>query len=234
MAYRGNADLKRSEIENYDARIEWFPRPGELLSAAYFRKNILNPVEPYIADNAAGIVSFTNNASAIVSGFEFEARKNMASLDPLLAGITLGGNAAFISSEVDVFYPVGNGVGLYNRPLFDQPEYILNSDLAWEIARSRTIFSVSFTRSGQRLAVDGGQGSPNIYEQPINTLDFFINQRLGRRWKMRFGARNLMDPDIRQTLINDLGSREERYGDQYVFRSYKRGITVSLTLSADF
>jgi hypothetical protein len=82
--------------------------------------------------------------------------------------------------------------------------------------------------------VDGGQGSPNIYEQPINTLDFFINQRLGRRWKMRFGARNLLDPDIRQTLINDLGSREERYGDQYVFRSYKRGITVSLTLSADF
>jgi outer membrane receptor for ferrienterochelin and colicin len=118
--------------------------------------------------------------------------------------------------------------------LFDQPEYILNSDLAWEIARSRTTFSVSFTRSGQRLAVDGGQGSPNIYEQPINTLDFFINQRLGRRWKMRFGARNLLDPDIRQTLINDLGSREERYGDQYVFRSYKRGITVSLTLSADF
>jgi hypothetical protein len=51
---------------------------------------------------------------------------------------------------------------------------------------------------------------------------------------MRFGARNLLDPEIRQTLINDLGAREERYGDQYVFRSYKRGITVSLTLSADF
>ena len=74
LAYRGNADLKRSEIENYDARMEWFPRPGELLSVAYFRKNILNPVEPYIADNAAGIVSFTHNANAIVSSFEFEAR----------------------------------------------------------------------------------------------------------------------------------------------------------------
>jgi len=234
LAYRGNADLKRSEIENYDARMEWFPRPGELLSLAYFRKNITNPVEPYIADNAAGIVSFTNNASAIVSGFEFEARKNLASLDPLLAGITLGGNAAFINSEVDVFYPVGNGVGLYNRQLFDQPEYILNSDLAWDIARTRTTVSVSFTRSGQRLAVDGGQGSPNIYEQPINTLDFFVNQRLGRRWKMRFGARNLLDPDIRQTLINDLGASEERYGDKYVFRSYRRGVTFSLTLSADF
>jgi outer membrane receptor protein involved in Fe transport len=233
LAYRGNASLDRTSIENYDARLEWFPRPGELFSVAYFHKNLKDPIEPFIADNANGIVSFTNNPTAIVRGVEFEARKNLGSLDPLLSPFTLGGNFAYIDSLVDVYYPSGNGIGLYQRPLFDQPEYILNADLTWELARSGTQVSVSFARSGQRLAVDGGQGSPNIYEQPIDTLDLFVSQRLGR-WKMRFGARNLLDPDVKQILINDLGSSPDRYGDAYVFRSYRRGVTFSLTISTDF
>lgn len=233
LAYRGNASLDRTQIENYDARLEWFPRPGELLSVAYFQKNLTDPIEPFIADNANGIVSFTNNPTATVRGVEFEARKNLGSLDPLLQPFTIGGNFAYIDSLVDVYYPSGAGIALYQRPLFDQPEYILNADLTWELARSGTSFTLQFARSGQRLAVDGGQGSPNIYEQPIDTLDLFINQRLGR-WKMRFAARNLTDPNIRQILINDLGSTPDRFGDAYVFRSYRRGLTFSVTISTDF
>jgi TonB-dependent receptor len=233
LAYRGNADLRRTEIENYDARVEWFPHPGELLSIAYFHKNLKDPIEPFIADNANGIVSFTNNPTAIVRGLEFEARKNLAAFDPLLSPFTVGGNFAYIDSLVDVYYPSGAGIALYQRPLFDQPEYILNADITWELERTGSSVTLNFARSAQRLAVDGGQGSPNIYEQPVNTLDLFINQRLGR-WKLRFGARNLLDPEFRQTLINDLGTQAERYGDAYVFRSYRRGITYSVSISTDF
>ncbi len=233
LAYRGNAALRRTQIENYDARVEWFPRPGELLSLAYFHKNLTDPIEPFIADNANGIVSFTNNPTAVVRGLEFEARKNLAAVDPLLAPFTIGGNFAYIDSLVDVFYPSGAGVALYQRPLFDQPEYILNTDITWESARLGSSVTLNFAKSGERLAVDGGQGGPNIYEQTVDTLDVFINQRIGR-WKLRFAARNLLDPDVRQILVNDLGSSQERYGDAYVFRSYRRGITYTLSVATDF
>lgn len=234
LAYRGNGALRRTTINNLDARLEWYPAPGELFSFALFQKDLTDPIEPLIADNAAGIVSFTNNPTATIRGVELEARKGLGFLDPSFSGVSLGGNFAYIQSVVDVYYPSGAGVALYQRPLFDQPDYIANVDLTWEVARLGSTLSISYARSAQRLAVDGGQGSPNIYEQPADSLDIFLSQKLGSRWRLRLGAKNLMDPAFRQILINDLGETAERYGDRYVFRSYRRGVTVSLSLSADF
>jgi Mrp family chromosome partitioning ATPase len=133
----------------------------------------------------------------------------------------------FVNEKIDDLRDIAVETGIPGLKLYGGGQEF------WQQVRPQSVQKVRLISKLQSLdsdyvILDLGAGTH------VNTLDFFINQRLGRRWKMRFGARNLMDPDIRQTLINDLGSREERYGDQYVFRSYKRGITVSLTLSADF
>ena len=52
--------------------------------------------------------------------------------------------------------------------------------------------------------------------------------------KLRLGARNLLDPQVRTTFISDFGERQTDFGGRYVFRSYRRGITFTLGLTADF
>jgi outer membrane receptor protein involved in Fe transport len=234
LVVRGNPELKRTTIENYDARVEWFPNPGELVSFGIFQKDLKDPIERFYLDPQNNIVSFTNRPTAIVRGIEFEVRKKLGFVDPLLNVFSIGGNYSFIDSEVDVPYS-GNGVDVlvYQRTLFDQPEYVLNVDFAYDNPRTGTSFSLVFSRTGERLALDV-PNAPNAYEQPINTLDLFISQRLGRHWKLRFGARNLLDPEIRTIFVSDFGGARNDFNGNYVFRSYKRGITYTVSLSAEF
>jgi outer membrane receptor protein involved in Fe transport len=234
LVVRGNPELKRTTIENYDARVEWFPRPGELVSLGIFQKDLKDPIERFYLDPQNNIVSFTNRPNAVVRGVEFEVRKKLDFVDPLLHDFSIGGNYSYIDSQVDVPYS-GDGVNVqvYNRTLFDQPAYVLNADLGYDNPRTGTSFSFVFSRTGERLALDV-PNAPNAYEQPINTLDVFFSQRLGRRWKLRFGARNLLDPEIRTIFVSDFGGSRNDFGGNYVFRSYKRGITYSLSLSAEF
>lgn len=234
LVVRGNPELKRTTIENYDARIEWFPRPGELISFGLFQKDIKDPIERFYLDPQNNIVSFTNRPVAIVRGIEFEVRKKLDFVDPLLHDFSVGGNFSYIDSVVDVPYS-GDGVNVlvYQRTLFDQPEYVLNADIAYDNPRTGTTFSLVFSRTGERLALDV-PNAPNAYEQPINTLDLFVSQRLGKRWKMRFGARNLLDPEIRTIFVSDFGGPRNDFDGRYVFRSYRRGITYTVSLTADF
>lgn len=234
LVVRGNPELLRSTIENYDARLEWFPRPGELVSIGVFQKDIKDPIERFYLDPQNNIVSYTNRPTAVVRGIEFELRKRLDFVDPLLHDFTIGGNYSYILSEVDVPYsPDGIQRLVYNRPLFDQPEFVLNADLSYDNPRTGTSVSLVFSRTGERLALDV-PNAPNAYEQPINTLDVFLTQRLGRTWKLRLGARNLLDPQIRTIFVSDFGGDRNDFGGQYVFRSYRRGITFSLSLTAEF
>lgn len=234
LVVRGNPALQRTTIQNFDARLEWFPRPGELLSLGIFQKNLDHPIERFYLDPQNNIVSFTNRPTAILRGVELEARQRLDVLDPLLQPFSIGGNFAYIASTVDVPYsPNGVDVLTYNRTLFDQPEYVLNADVSFDHPRIGTSVSVVFNRSGQRLALDV-PNAPNAYEQPVNTLDLFVTQRLFQRLKLRLGARNLLDPQVRTTFISDFGDRPTDFGGRYVFRSYRRGITFTLGLTADF
>ena len=67
----GNPNLQMSSIESYDARFEWFPAPGEILSAGIFYKKIRAPIELYRVDFADS-VTWINRDEATVMGIEFE------------------------------------------------------------------------------------------------------------------------------------------------------------------
>jgi TonB-dependent receptor len=233
LVYRGFPGLQRTQIENYDARVEWFPGSGALFSIGYFYKTLTDPIEPVIIDTALFTTSFQNRPNAIVRGIEMEARKDFSWLDPLLEQLTLGLNFSYINSVVDVNYDVAGTPQQYTRPLFDQPEYVLNADLTWEFRRLGATASIVYARTGQRLAIDGGSG-PNYYERPIDTLDLFLTKRFGQHWRLRLGARNLLDPKITQVPINDLGSEPITYGERYIFRQYQRGLTYSLSITREF
>jgi outer membrane receptor protein involved in Fe transport len=71
----GNPDLERTLIQNLDARWEWFPRSGEVLSLGVFAKWFDKPIERVIIPQAGTLAnSFVNADGANNYGVELEFR----------------------------------------------------------------------------------------------------------------------------------------------------------------
>lgn len=234
---RGNPDLQMSAIRSYDARLEWFPAPGELFSVGFFYKQLERPIELYQVQLDGDDITWINRDEGRVWGVELEARKSLRALSPWFEGLTLGANLAFLRSETrltDIEYRNksdvdGDGVVDFptsrTRPLYDQSPYIINLDLTWEQPAWGTTLTLAANLTGERIVLATAQGADQ-YEHPPVTLDLTLSQKLGRRLTARLGARNLLDSEVRQT-----------YGPKAsdpLYQSYRRGRTFSLSLSAEF
>ena len=225
----GNPNLTISDSVNYDLRLEWYPRPGEIFSLSGFMKEIARPIE--LVQINPNDLEYRNSNDAEVYGVEVEFRKRLDNIWESLAEFTLGGNAAYIVSEVPI---TGSDLiqrGFYgetstSRPLYDQPEYVLNGDLTWDHAASGTTLTLAGGVVGRRLVVYG-LSKPDQYEEPAPQLDFFLTQKLGKHWKLKFSAKNLLNPDVK------IGQDSPQRGYD-VLKSYSRGITIGLSVGCEF
>ena len=229
----GNPDLEMIAIRSYDLRLEWFPKPRDVLSAGVFYKQIDRPIELISRTLDDGQVTWQNrtNGAADLMGVEFEARKSMEFLWAEFKGLSLGANVTLIKSSTKL-----SDIELINkrnvdpsasdtRPLYDQSPYIINLDLSYDHPTSGTSLTVGANFTGPRIVLAKTQG-PDIYEHPPITLDAAISQKFWKHWTLRFGVKNILDSEFRQT-----------YGSSYdgnIFQSYKRGQTYSVSLTAEF
>jgi hypothetical protein len=229
----GNTALKMIGIKSYDARLEWFPNPGDIISAGIFFKEVSRPIELISRTLDDGQVTWQNrtNGTATLAGVEFEARKSLEFLSHHLRGLTVGANATLIESSTALTRDeLVNKRGAdpnaaSTRPLYDQSPYIVNVDVSYEMTNTGTAFTVGANFTGERLVLAKSQG-PDIYEHPPISLDAAISQRLWKYWTLRLGAKNILDLDFRQTY----GPEESGL----IFQNYKRGVTYTLTLSGEF
>lgn len=228
----GNPNLKISQVRNYDLRWEWFSRPGEVLSASLFYKEIDAPIEKTLL-GVDSRVTYVNSGSATLMGAEFEARKKLDFVSEHLEDFSLGFNFAYIQSEVPrtslelanrarYLFPASS-----TRPLFDQSPYIANMDTTWNNERLGTSATLVFSYSAARLAFVN-LDTPDIYEQPTPQVDFILSQKLGKGWKAKFSAKNLLNPEIKRTYDFD------NNGSEVVYSSYKKGLTFKLGVSFEF
>jgi outer membrane receptor protein involved in Fe transport len=226
----GNPNLGMSASKNYDLRWEWFPRPGEILSVSLYYKQIEGAIERIATDNLADSITFINRDASTVAGVEFEARKNLDFIHPQLRNWSIGGNFSYIQSETSLTDTEFGNKQLYvkdaqrNRPLYDQSPYILNLDLNYDNARTGTSGSLILNASGARIVI-ASPIAEDIYEQPPMTLDLILSQKIGRHMTVKFGARNLLDPEVRRTYGKD---------SELLFSSSRRGRTFGLSFSYDF
>ena len=110
------------------------------------------------------------------------------------------------------------------RPLADQSPYIINLDLTYDNPRWGTTLSLNYNIFGPRLLITS-LNSPDVYEQPAPQFDVTVSQRIGRNLKLKFSARNLLDPEIKRTYGED---------EVAIYSSYTRGRTFSLSLNCEF
>ena len=228
---RGNPNLKMSSSENYDLRLEWYPREGELISVGVFMKKIAAPIEQASEDINNDFIFYNNYEKADVQGIELELRKNLGHFWEPLDELTLGFNYACIQSDVPLTPGQRSNRRTFfddtaeERPLYDQPEYVISGDLTWDHKASGTTITVAGGVVGRRLVLVG-LGTPDEFEEPSPQLDFFLAQKLGKHWKAKFSAKNLLNPMYDVTQDWPAG--------RLPIKSYTKGMTLGLSLTYEF
>jgi outer membrane receptor protein involved in Fe transport len=208
----GNPALELSDITNWDARWEWFRKPGEVLAASLFYKTLDRPIE-LISFSVAGntYVQPVNYETGTVRGAELEARADVGQWAAWAQGLTAGVNATWIDSEVDVPQEEqdslsGFGLDEPTRRLQGQPAYLLNVFFTYDNDRTGTSAGLFFNRTGETLVsgaatgIDGGQ--PNVFERGYGVLDFTAAQKIKKNLIVTLRARNLLQPE-RGTLYRN-------------------------------
>ena len=226
----GNPNLQMTSINNYDLRWEWFFRPGEIVSVSLFYKQLKNAIERKYLDIKGEFITFDNRKEASVYGVEFEGRKNLAFIDPLLDVFSVGGNLSLIGSETELTddeFSAKRGLvrgAKRTRQLYDQSPYIINLDLNYDNPSAGTTVGLIYNIAGPRITI-ASLNTEDVFEQPAPGLDFVLSQKLGRNLTAKFTAKNLLNPTFKRT-----------YGENssFIYSSYKKGMSFGASLSYEF
>ncbi len=169
---QGNNNLTRSKNTNADLRYEYFPAPGEIISASLFYKYFDQPIEQTNQGN--DVLSYANAKNATVYGVEAEFRKSMGFIKgAFFNNLVLYANGALMRGSV-VFDTLS-----YNIPMQGQSPYLFNGGLNYSMDDNSLSFNILYNIIGPRLKFRaiGGAGK-NIFEQPRNVLDFQVSKKL--------------------------------------------------------
>ncbi|PHS62896.1 MAG: TonB-dependent receptor [Flavobacterium sp.] len=233
----GNPDLLNdpsfSEIYNLDIKYEWFFGKGEILTAAAFAKQINNPINKVIANDATGTQRyFRTGDKAQILGAEVEVRKNILKDEDENPKLSVGFNATYMFTKQDL----NDSNGLFSTT-FDRDEeelqgaspLILNADLSYSpvFGNYKPIGNLVFSYFSDRIDAIGSGQLGNIIEKSIPTLDFIWKNNIGDHFEINGSFKNLLNP-------NSTRLRENTSQGDVILSQYKRGVSLALQLKYKF
>ena len=248
--YRGNSGLVDTELQNFDARLEYYMGRNQFITVAGFFKDITNPIEEVQYSTASFVfeTTFINSPKAELYGLELEYRTRFEM--PLPGAFfdarewLFSTNYTYTSSEVQaaegqlIFDPVLRTprdaalFGLDGSELQGTPENIVNLQFGWESDVYQLTLLVGFVddRILQRGFGEGSFALPNVVEEPGTQVDLVYRRNFnigGRDLEFGLSGRNLLDEQhIEYKETEELGRTN--------FNTYDRGRSVSASISAKF
>ncbi|UYQ95646.1 carboxypeptidase-like regulatory domain-containing protein [Chitinophaga horti] len=239
----GNPNLVNQHTENADFRWEWFPNPGEVISASAFGKRINNQLVKVFSLKTEGLaarypeyptIQFQNDPNTgTVWGAELEVVKDLGRLTPVLKNFFIGTNLMLAQSNIKksaARYNANKSLDRHtpkNSPLFEQAPYSVNGWLNYKNTKWGTDLTTTFNMVGERLVQINLTGEPDLYTRPVPMLDFVFSQQLGKRVLFKGYAKNILNPAI-ETVYANPGTGGLWYGERYVNRSFKRGAEIMM------
>jgi len=223
----GNPNLRTTYIWNYDLRLEFFPRVGEVLAISGFAKSFTDPIEVFVATSSTrSLWQFVNAKSASNIGMELEVRKSLDMLPGKLSRLTLGGNLALVKSKVEIVKGEGQGTVTVDRPLMGQSPYTVNLILGYTTPEAgNTDATLLYNVSGARLYRLTSANQAPYYEQPRHQLDFVLNHKIWNTVGLKFSVKNILNDGF-------LVTQEQLDGEvEGVTESYDSGRSVSFGVS---
>lgn len=225
----GNDSLLTPSINNYDVRLEWYPRKSEMISIGAFYKEFLNPIEIYFQPGvgSGGTRSFIprNAISAQSKGVEIEVRKSLSGITAsrsFLDNFMLVFNASYIKSNIKLTDNASSiGVNA-NRPMMGQSPYIFNSGIYYQNDSINLQVSILHNVVGPKVVIVGIPGIPEVYEMPRNIIDLTITKGIGKYVALRFSIQDILNQQflLLQDANND--NKLDRSTDQ-AMQFYRRG-----------
>lgn len=195
---RGNGDLVRTLIQNYDLKYEAFLASGELFSVGVFAKRFDRPIERIdLATGGQPFVSFFNADEAFNYGIELEMRKALGSITPALEPYAVFSNLTFMKSDITVGTGASSNTNA-NRAMMGQAPWVVNMGVSRTGAAGSSA-TVLYSAVGPRIFSAGTVPFPDVMERPRHMVDLSIRIPMGDRWAWKVDARNLLDAPFRLT-----------------------------------
>jgi len=233
----GNRDLVISEVENYDVRLEWMPRDGEVYAVSWFRKEIMNPIEKesfsYLSRDYLLTVNYPDGQ---VSGMEAEFRRKLDFLPWPGEHLTLSLNYTRMEASVRIPEQMRislsqHGLDREERDMEGQPEYLFNAGLMVDFERIGLSAGLFYNVRGDTLksgAAVGDRGArPDVYLLRQGTLNFSLNQKIGSHFNVGLKLSNLTEESATEVYRRD-GAAD------LVRRSYPDAVKTSFSVGCSF
>lgn len=194
----GNPALERSLIQNYDARWEWYPRAGEVVSAGVFYKRFNAPIERVFQFRGGTRANTWLNADGATNlGVELELRKNLGMFGGALAPFSLTSNVTWMRSRIEVD---NDALTNTDRAMVGQAPYVANVGLTWATAVDRPLtISALYNVVGRRIMEAGAVPFPDTYEEARHLVDVSIEAPLVEGMQLKVDGKNLLDQTVRWT-----------------------------------
>ena len=239
---KGNPNLEKSEIYNFDLKYEMFPQRGQLFSAAAFYKQINNPINLAQSRGSSGnFIYFNTGEKATVFGLELEARTDLIKNDDDQGILNITGNITKMWLKQDLLedYQYNN---ITESSLQGASDFIVNSSLSYNDKKEHAfIATLTGNYSSDKIFSLGSPedktNSASLYndeiiEKGFVSLDFVMSKDLTKNLSVKLVGRNLLNPEIKQTqlvksFITNIETNE-------TVLSYKKGSQLTVSFKYSF
>lgn len=230
----GNPYLKRSTIDNYDVRAEFYPSPTEIISISGFHKAFFNPIEMINRTGTSGApeLYYSNVPMVKNIGVELEFRKKLTIIPRkescILNGFTIWTNFSYINSKVFLQDFVGSDS---IRPLQGQSPYIINSGLYWSNHKNTSSFGFSYNIIGPRIWIVGNVQEPSVWEKGRNVLDFQISQKI-KKFEFKLSVKDILAQKL--IYFQDLNKNQKFDDGDNNWQQSTFGQTMNISIKYSF
>ncbi len=223
---KGNPDLVRTLVDNYDLRFEIFPGAAELLAVSVFYKYFRNPIERTLSASSSNepTRSYSNAETAQNIGAELEVRKGLGFIGNVFTDFSAVANITVIRSEVQFATDGQSSYQQSNRPLQGQANYIVNVGLYYDDFDLGLNSSLTYNRVGERIDEVGYADIGNTIEEPFDLIDFNISKRIFEKFSLKLTVNDILNQDRIFT------QETENFGDQ-LSKSYNAGRTFKFSIN---
>lgn len=239
---KGNPNLEKSEIYNFDLKYEMFPQAGQLFSATVFYKEINNPINLALTRGSSGYFFYANTGNkATVYGFELEAKTDLIKNDDDESILNLNGNITKMWLNQDL-YENFQYKDVTESSLQGASDFIVNSSLSYSNKKEKE-FLATLTgnySSDKIFSLGGAEGFANratefndqIIEKGFVSLDLVMSKELTKKLQIKLIGKNLINPEVKQTqrIKNIITGAETNE----TVLSYKKGSQLTLSLKYSF
>ncbi len=239
---KGNPDLEKSEIYNFDVKYEMFPQRGQLFSATAFYKQINDPINLAQTRGSSGYFFYANTGEkATVYGFELEAKTDLIKNDDDEGVLNLTGNITKMWLEQDLLLDF-QYKGVTESSLQGASDFIANGSLSYsDNKENEFVATLTGNYSSDKIFALGSPEdfanstsfyNDEIIEKGFVTLDLVVSKEINKNLMLRLVGRNLLNPVIKQTqLVRNLITNVET---NETVLSYKKGSQLTLSVKYTF